>query len=125
MLREKKFVPERHWHPRSERAGNQEAASDVFPDREPIGDEVVTDCRPTFRGEDFLKDCAAADRHVHFGVAFHLAMQTFFSLLSRLLHHLRLQEQPKKNDKDHHHQRAAGELRERELPTDQNGHDDA
>jgi hypothetical protein len=54
-----------------ERAGNEQAARDVEPDRGPIHHEVMADRSEAAFGGQPLPKRAFSNGHVHFGVPFH------------------------------------------------------
>jgi hypothetical protein len=112
-------------HPGGERAGDEEAADDVLPDRRPIHDEGMADGGEALARAQALPDGAAVDRHVHLGVALHRAKQSAPGLLTRLLDEAPAQKAPEEEREDDDHERPADELSEGELPAEQDRHHDS
>ena len=65
------------------------------------------------------------DAHVHFGVTFHDALDSFVGLFSCFADKLRRKKNSEKHCDDHHHQQPAREFSERKLPAHQHDENDA
>jgi len=119
-------LPERHWHPRADRPGDQQARGEVLPDRGPLHDEYMRHRGDPIRRSESVREAALRlDGHVHRGVALHGSGEAPVSLLGRLSQEPLAQHDPEHQRDEHDHDRAADELGESELPAQQKEHDDA
>src|SRR2546430_2943055 len=85
MRSQKKTVPKIGRHPRAEGTGDEQTDSDIFPYRRPIHHKVVTGRGNSFRRrEPFPKRSPTFHAHIHLGVTFHYAFNSFVSLSPRL-----------------------------------------
>src|SRR5713101_6247600 len=120
MRSQKKTIPKIARHPGTEHTRDQQTARDVFPHRQPIHHEIMTRRSDSFgRSEPLPKRTTILDAHVHLGMAFHDAFNSFVRLLPRLSDELARKKNSEKHRDDHNHQRTAREFSEREPPSNQ------
>src|SRR5437588_7199851 len=98
MRSQKKAIPEIAWDPGAERAGDEQTTCDIFPDRGPIHHKIMTGRGDSFgRNEPFPKRSATFHAHVHLGVPFHDAFDSFVRLLPRLSDKFAGKEKPEED----------------------------
>src|SRR5437867_12977776 len=98
MRSQKKTIPKIGRHPGTERTRDQQTARDVFPHRQPIHHEIMTRRGDSFgRTEPLPNRTTVLDAHVHLGVAFHDALDSFVLLLSRFSHEYARKKTPEEH----------------------------
>jgi hypothetical protein len=126
MVLEKDVAPERVRYPGCEGAGDQQAADDVTPDRSPIHHEVAGGGRQAPRARQPPQQrTRLLDAHVHRGVRLHRALDAALGLSARRFEHAGTQQAAEQHAGEDDDQRAAHELCKRELPAQNDRHDDA
>jgi hypothetical protein len=106
--------------------GDQQPARDVRPHRGPVHHEVMTYGRETVGGGEPREERSLADNgHVHLGVPFHPTHPTPLGLALCLGDHRSAEGYAEQPPQKHDHDRAADEFGRRELPAEEDGHDDA
>ncbi len=117
--------PELGRDPGGKRTGDEQAAGDVKPDRNPVHHEIMADRGEAAFGGQSLPQCAFTHGHIHFGMAFHPAGDASIGLCLGLFQELSIEKPAEEQNQQSDHNWRADKLGQRELPAQKHQHDSA